>query len=221
MQARDVMTRDVVTVGPDTSTKYAAEVMAKRGFAALPVVDDHDRLVGIVAELDVLRDRLPADPRLHARRDRSTSDTPSLLVHGVMTAGVHTVEATDDVADIARLFVDDRLRSVPVLEDGRLAGIIGRRDLLRTLMRPDAEISADVLRLVEDYTGDLGAWDVTVTDGIATIRRTRGLPQVSAEVEERALRALATTVGGVVDVRILTEPTPTDVSPEHSADAPA
>jgi CBS domain-containing protein len=138
-----------------------------------------------------------------------------------MTAGVHTVEATDDVADIARLFVDDRLRSVPVLEDGRLAGIISRRDLLRTLMRPDAEISADVLRLVEDYTGDLGAWDVTVTDGIATIRRTRGLPQVSAEVEERALRALATTVGGVVDVRILTEPTPTDVSPEHSADAPA
>jgi CBS domain-containing protein len=221
VQARDVMTRDVVTVGPDTSTKYAAEVMAKRGFAALPVVDDHDRLVGIVAEVDVLRDRLPADPRLHARRDRSTSGTPSLLVHGVMTAGVRTVEATDDVADIARLFVDDRLRSVPVLEDGRLAGIISRRDLLRTLMRPDAEINADVLRLVEDYTGDLGAWDVTVTDGIATIRRTRGLPQVSAEIEERALRALATTVGGVVGVRILTEPTPTDVSPEHSADAPA
>jgi CBS domain-containing protein len=221
VQARDVMTRDVVTVGPDTSTKYAAEVMAERGFAALPVVDDHDRLVGIVAEVDVLRDRLPADPRLHARRDRSMSGTPSLLVHGVMTAGVRTVEATDDVADIAQLFVDDRLRSVPVLEDGRLAGIISRRDLLRTLMRPDAEISADVLRLVEDYTGDLGAWDVTVTDGIATIRRTRGLPQVSAEIEERALRALATTVGGVVGVRILTEPTPTDVSPEHSADAPA
>jgi CBS domain-containing protein len=218
VQARDVMTRDVVTVGPDTSVKYAAEVMAERGFAALPVVDDQDRLVGIIAEADVLRDRLPADPRLHARRDRSTSEAPpSLLVHGVMTAGVRTVEATDDVADVARLFVDDRLRSVPVLEHGRLAGIVSRRDLLRTLVRPDAEIRADVLRLVEGYTGDLGSWDVTVTEGLTTIRRTRGLTQVSAEVEERALRALATTVGGVVGVRVLTDV----VATERSADASA
>ena len=56
MQARDVMTREVMTVGPNTSAKYAAEVMADRGFAALPVVDDELRLVGIVAEADVLRD---------------------------------------------------------------------------------------------------------------------------------------------------------------------
>src|SRR4051794_5028341 len=124
VQVRDVMTREVVTVGPDTSAKYAAEVMAERGFAALPVIDDH-RLVGIVAEADVLDDRMPADPRLHARRDRPTSDTPpSLLVRGVMTAGVRTVEATDDVADVARLFVGDRLRSVPVVEHGRLVGIV-------------------------------------------------------------------------------------------------
>jgi CBS domain-containing protein len=198
------MTREVVTVGPQTSIKYAAEVMAERGFAALPVVDDEDRLVGIVAEADVLRDRLAADPRRHARRDRPPPEAPpSVLVQGVMTAGVRTVEATDDVADIARLFVDHRLRSVPVLEHGRLAGIVSRRDLLRTLVRPDAEIRADVLRLVEGYTGDLGAWDVTVTEGMAVIQRIRSLPQVSAEVEERALRALATTVGGVIGVRVV------------------
>jgi CBS domain-containing protein len=199
VQARDVMTRQVVTVGPDTSTKYAAEVMAERGFAALPVVDDHDQLVGIVAEAD-----------------RPTPDAPpSLLVHGLMTARVRTVEATDDVSDIARLFVDDRLRSVPVLEHGRLAGIVSRRDLLRMLMRPDADIRADLLRLVEDYTGDLGAWDVTVTEGLATIRRTRGLPQVSTEVEERALRELASTVGGVAGVRVVTD----SVGTERPADA--
>jgi CBS domain-containing protein len=206
VQARDVMTREVVTVGPDTSAKYAAEVMAEHGFAALPVLDDDNRLVGIVAEADVLRDRLPADPRLHARRDTpAAAAPPALLVRGVMTPGVRTVEATADVADIARLFVDDRLRSVPVLEHGRLAGIVSRRDLLRSLVRPDEEIRADVLRLVEGYTGDLGAWEVTVSEGLATIRRIRGVPQVSAEVEERALRALATTVGGVVAVRVLTD----------------
>jgi CBS domain-containing protein len=212
------MTREVVTVGPDTSTKYAAEVMAERGFAALPVIDDDDQLVGIVAEADVLRDRLPADPRLHTRRDQPTPDAPpSLLVHGVMTTAVRTVEATDDIADVARRFVHDRLRSVPVLEHGRLAGIVSRRDLLRTLVRPDDEIRADVLHLVEGYTGDLGAWEVSVTEGIATIGRTRGRPQVSSEVEERALRELGTTVGGVVEVHVHTDSVPT----QRPADATA
>jgi CBS domain-containing protein len=198
------MTREVVTVGPDTSAKYAGEVMADRGFAALPVVDDDLRLVGIVAEVDVLRDRIPADPRLHARRDQAgPAAAPSLLVRGVMTPLVRTVEVTDDVADIARLFVDDALRSVPVLADGRLAGIVSRRDLLRALVRPDAEIRTDVLRLVEGYTGDLGAWEVAVTEGMVTVRRTRGEPQVSDAVEDRALRALAATIAGVVGVRVL------------------
>jgi CBS domain-containing protein len=217
VQARDVMTREVVTVGPQTSAKHAAEVMADRGFAALPVVDDDDQVVGIVAEADVLRDRMPTDPRLHARRDAAPDDAPpSPLVDGIMTARVRTVQATDDVADIARLFVDDRLRSVPVLEHGRLVGIVSRRDVLRALVRPDTEIRTDVLRLVEDYTGDVGAWDVSVADGTATIRRTRGLPQVSAEVEERALRALALAIGGVVGVRVLTGA----AEPRQSTDAP-
>ncbi|SFE86492.1 CBS domain-containing protein [Blastococcus tunisiensis] len=204
MQARDVMTREVVTVGPDTSAKYAAELMAERGFAAVPVVADDDRLVGIVAEADVLADRLPPDPRLHLRRDEAGEDVPPpLLVRGVMTEGVRTVDATADISDIARLFVDDRLRSVPVLEHGRLAGIVSRRDLLRALVRSDDVLRQDVLRLVEGYTGEPGAWDVRVTEGMATVRRTRGTPDVPVEVEDRALRALAHTVAGVIGVRVL------------------
>ncbi|MGY1631159.1 HPP family protein [Geodermatophilus sp. SYSU D01186] len=203
MQARDVMTRSVVTVGPETSAKYAAEVMAERGFAALPVVDDADRLVGIVAEADVLRDRLPQDPRLHLRRDGDAPAAPALLVHGVMTGEVRTVQGTADIADVARLFVDERLRSVPVLDGDRLVGIVSRRDLLRTLVRPDAEIRHDLLHLVEGYTGSVDAWAVAVADGVATIQRTRGTPDPSPEVEERALSELARTVGGVVSVRVL------------------
>jgi CBS domain-containing protein len=206
VQVQEVMTRDVVTVGPATSAKYAAELMAERGFAALPVVDEGDLLVGIVAEADVLRDRMPRDPRLHARRDHEATATPSVLVHGVMTPRVRTVDVRADVADVARLFVDDRLRSVPVLEHGRLVGIVSRRDLLRTLVRPDDVIRGDVLGLVEGYTGEPGAWTVDVVEGIVTIRRTHGAPQVSRDVEERALRALATTVGGVVDVRVPSGP---------------
>jgi CBS domain-containing protein len=198
------MTRDVFTVGPDTSAKYAAEVLAEHGFAALPVVDGDQQLVGIVAEADLLRDRLPADPRLHLRRDESAAENaPPLLVRGAMTADVRLVEAAADVADVARLFVDERIRSVPVLERGRLVGIVSRRDLLRALVRPDDEIRHDLLRLVEGYTGELGSWEVAVTEGVATVRRTRGTPEGPPGVEDRALRALGHTVPGVISVRVL------------------
>ena len=227
MQVRDVMTREVVTVGPDTSAKYAAEVMADRGFAALPVVDDDYRLVGIVAEADVLQNRLPSDPRLHLRREEERPEQPPpLLVRGVMTVGVRTVDSGADIADVARLLIDARLRSVPVLEHGRLAGIVSRRDLLAALVRPDADIRHDLLQLVEGYTGDLGCWDVRVTDGVATIGRTRGVPEIPAQGEERALRSLAHTVAGVVSVRILGGPEETagrqgPAAPAVDADASA
>ena len=218
MQAREVMTRDVITVGPDSFVKQAAEVMAQRGFAALPVVDEDNGLVGIVAEADVLRDRLPPDPRLHLRRDEpSTQSLPPLLVRDVMTADVRSVEASADIADVARMFVDQHLRSVPVLEHGRTVGIVSRRDLLRTLARPDDSIRADLLRAVEDYTGEVGCWDIAVTEGAATVRRTQGTPEGSARVEERALQELAPTVVGVVSVRVLPQPAgtaqPADASP--------
>jgi CBS domain-containing protein len=219
VQVRDVMTRDVVTVGPDTSAKYAGEVLAERGFAALPVVDDHQQLVGIVAEADLLRDRLPADPRLHLRREAPAPESPPpLVVRGVMTARVRVVETGADVSDVARLFVDERLRSVPVVEDGRLVGIVSRRDLLTALVRADAVIRDELLHLVEGYTGDLGCWDVSVTEGVATVRRIRGAPERSIPVERRALETLARTVPGVIGVRILSGPD-TDAAPPGTADA--
>ena len=208
MQVRDVMTREVVTVGPDTSAKYAAELLAGRGFAALPVVDDADRLVGIVAEADVLQDRLPADPRLHLRRDEEIPEhPPPLLVRGIMTVGVRTVDAGADVSDVARLFIDDRLRSVPVLEHGRLAGIVSRRDLLASLVRPDAEIRQ------RPAPAGGGVHRRPRAAGTSPSRRgsprsggPAGHPEVPAQVEERAVRALAHTVAGVVSVRVLPGP---------------
>jgi CBS domain-containing protein len=208
VQARDVMTRDVVTVGPMTSAKYAAEVMERHGYAALPVVDD-DALIGIVAEADVLRHRIPTDPRLHARREEDSGPVAPQLVGEVMTADVRTVDVRTDLADIAGIFVDDRLRSVPVLEDGRLAGIVSRRDVLHALVRPDDELRDELQGLVESYTGEPGAYDVRVTDGVATVRRVTGRAQPSAAVEEQAITEIARTVGGIVACRVSSE------APQH------
>ncbi|MCW2704948.1 MAG: putative signal-transduction protein containing cAMP-binding and domain [Blastococcus sp.] len=218
VQTRDAMTRDVITIAPDSLVKRAAEMMAERGFAALPVVDRDDKLVGIVAQGDVLRDRLAPDPRLHLRRETAADHSvPPLLVRDVMTAEVRSVEASADIADVARMFVDQHLRSVPVLEHGRTVGIVSRRDLLRTLARPDDTIRADLLRAVEEYTGETGCWDIAVTEGAATVRRTQGTSQSSPRVEERALQELAPTVVGVVSVRVLPQPAgtaqPADASP--------
>jgi CBS domain-containing protein len=198
------MTRGVITVGPESPVKRAAELMAERGFAALPVIDEDGRLIGIIAEADVLRDRLLPDPRLHLRRDEpATRSVPRQLVRGVMTAGVRSVEPSADLADVARIFIHEHVRSVPVVEHGRTVGIVSRRDLLRGLVRPDDSIRVDLLRVVEDYTGELGCWDITVTAGLATIRRADGASDVSARVEEGALLELASTVGGVVSIRVL------------------
>ncbi len=203
MQVRDVMTRDVVTVGPDTSAKYAGELLAEHGFAALPVVDDDGQVVGIVAEADVLRDRLPRDPRLHLLRQDEQEHVLPLLVRGVMSGDVRCLEPRADVSDVARLFVDERLRSAPVLDGERLVGVVSRRDLLRVLVRTDREIRSELEALVERYTEEPGVWEVTVTEGMATIRRTRGQSQDPPGVEDRALAALARTVGGVIDLRVL------------------
>ncbi|MGY1700233.1 CBS domain-containing protein [Geodermatophilus sp. SYSU D00766] len=221
MQTRDVMTRAVVVVGAHTTLRHAAEVMADRGFAALPVVDEDLRLVGIVAEADLLRSRIHEDPRLHALRDDpGTPPTPS-RVDEVMTRDVRAVDVTADVGDVARLFVDAGLRSVPVTDGGRLVGIVSRRDLLRLLIRSDDHAREELLRLVEGYTGDVDAWDVAVRDGAATIRRLRGEPQGSEEVEWRTLTALARTVGGITAVRVLAAPRATaGTGPDRPLSAP-
>jgi CBS domain-containing protein len=211
VQVEEIMTTQVTTVGPDSSAKSAGQVMADRGFAALPVVDGSGVVIGIVAEADVLRGRLQQDPRLHLRRDNALGTIPPLLVRGVMTTAVRTVLATADVAELAHVFLDEGLRSVPVLDDERLVGIVSRRDALRALARSDDEIERDVRRLVDSYTGNPDAWAVTVTEGVVDLRRPVAMTQKApaadsadehAAVDAETVGTLARTVPGVVAVRL-------------------
>jgi CBS domain-containing protein len=104
---------------PDWPVARAAELLARCGFAALPVVDGQEHLVGVVGEGDVVVDRLdPGDGVRHTVAD-------------IMTAEVLTAPPSLDLAALTRRMVSGGRRVVPIVDGGRLVGIVTRRDLLR------------------------------------------------------------------------------------------
>lgn len=146
----DVMTRDVVTVGPDTEFRDIVAALHARGISALPVVDDERRILGIVSEADLLRAQveqaedthlLPGLRRLANRHTKGEGHT----AHELMTTPVVSVEPGAGTLRGARLMDRHHVKRLPVVDaDGRLIGIVSRCDLLRTFLRPDGEIRAEI-----------------------------------------------------------------------------
>lgn len=126
MQLREVMNTPVVTVRASSPTDEVAAVLVSNGFAAVPVVDDNGVLVGIVDEADLVRSRvLPEGGQL--------DDLPVPHAGDVMTTPVLSSRPEDDVADVAALMLDQCVRAVAVVHEGRPIGIITRRDVLRAV----------------------------------------------------------------------------------------
>lgn len=193
MRARDIMASPVVTVRVDTHVKDAAAVLASRGFTALPVVDAEDRLIGIVSEADLVRDRIPPDPRHRVHRvvpPRQLPDRPT--VGDVMTSPVATMGPGADVAELAAALLSSGHRCMPIVEGNRVVGVVSRRDLVRVVGREDAAIARDVLRKLEIYGGP-DRWEVEVRDGVVTIADSR-----DDETDRHVARVIAEAVPGVV-----------------------
>ncbi|MFC7572508.1 CBS domain-containing protein [Klenkia terrae] len=93
-----------------------------------------------------------------------------------MTAPATAVDVADDVADAARLLLERSHRSLPVLQHGRVVGVLSRRDLLGMLLRRDEEVRLDLLGVIEQYTGEPGRFEVGVSDGCAALVRRAGAP---------------------------------------------
>lgn len=196
MRARDLMTSPVVSVGPDAPVKEAARLLVSHGFAVLPVVDANDRLLGVVSEADLLRNRLLPDPRdlIHGRPSEPPRPAPP-TVGGVMTTDVLTAVPDTHTAELGRLMVDRHLRAVPVVDRDRLVGIVSRVDVLRTIARDDDTIAHDVRRHLS--AAGRRRWQVAVTDGVVT------LASEGADDTDRHIAAVvAGCAPGVVDVRI-------------------
>lgn len=111
----------VATVAPDTSIGELLAGLSDRGIGAMVVVSATGSLVGIVSERDVVR-------QLHARGPAVLQGT----VGDIMTTEVATCDPHDDIVDIMRLMTERRFRHLPVLQDGRLAGIVSIGDIVKS-----------------------------------------------------------------------------------------
>jgi CBS domain-containing protein len=195
MRVRDIMSHPVFTVRSTDPIEGAAALLADRRITAAPVVDGDGRLIGIVSEGDLLRDRIPDDPTAHLRPLES-HHRPKVVAE-VMTRNVVTAWLDEDVSDVARTMLHRDVRSVPVLDGGRLVGIISRRDLLRTVVRTDEVLRDEVQQRLDGYSGGTRRWTAAVTDGTATIAGT-----FDDETEQRIVSVLVHTVPGVGAVNL-------------------
>jgi CBS domain-containing protein len=131
MKARELMSSPVIFLRPRVPADVAAALLVSHGFTSAPVVDDDGYLVGIATEADLVRGRFVPD-------GWTVDDGPEPLVSEVMTHAPVCLRPEDDVADIVSTMLDAGIRSVPIVDDGRLVGIVSRRDVLRVVARGGA-----------------------------------------------------------------------------------
>jgi CBS domain-containing protein len=128
MLATDVMSRNVVSVRPNMPTRAAAALLVVHGFTSAPVVTAEGELRGIVTEADLMRGQPLPSPE-HA------DTTPDTTAGEVMTPDPRTMRPIDELSDVVAVMLAAGIRSVPIVEDGLLVGIISRRDILRCVAR--------------------------------------------------------------------------------------
>jgi CBS domain-containing protein len=142
--ARDIMSHPVVRVRPDASVGEAVRLMAEHNLGAVVVVDEQDTPCGILTESDLLvRVAHPHYPPVLSilgaviplpggeSLDETLRKITAVLVSELMSSPVHTTSVDTPVANVADLMVEEKVRHVPVLEDGRLVGMVSRGDLVR------------------------------------------------------------------------------------------
>jgi CBS domain-containing protein len=201
----DVMTTSVVTVDRITPYKEIARLLAAHRISGVPVVMMGRVVAGVVTEADLLRAQ--AAIARHLRSGARPSwwpgrRHPALTAGELMTSPAVTIGPGATVPAAARLMSARHLRRLPVVdEDGRIAGIVSRRDLLSVFLRPDEEILAGIRAVIEEVLpaapGDAG---VSVRDGVVTLTGTPGLHAgAHADLIPLAIR-LMWNVDGVVDV---------------------
>ncbi|WP_052891055.1 CBS domain-containing protein [Thermogemmatispora carboxidivorans] len=117
MIARDIMTRTVYTIRPEASAQEAAKLLDQKRISGAPVVDGDGRLIGMVTEADII----------------SKVNREGLRVADIMSHELIVVSAETSLEEIAALLSERKIKRVPVIENGRLVGIVSRADIVHAV----------------------------------------------------------------------------------------
>ncbi|RII30575.1 MAG: hypothetical protein CXR30_06215 [Geobacter sp.] len=143
----DIMTKDVVTVKPETTIRQLAEIFETRRFGTLPVIDDDGNLVGIVTESDLVEQGknlhiptvisvfdwvipLEGERTLERELQRMTAQT----VGEIYTKDIKTVAPSEGISSAADVMSNNKLHALPVTVAGKLVGIVSRIDIIRNMI---------------------------------------------------------------------------------------
>jgi len=147
LTARDIMTPDPVTIGPEAGVTDAARLMTDRSVGALPVVDAHGALVGLVTEGDLIMQDVKLEfptyiqlldgfimyPPAHARFEHELKKAVAATVEDVMSADPVTVSADAAIEDVATLLAEKDVSRLPVMDGEKLVGIVSKHDIVKAI----------------------------------------------------------------------------------------
>jgi CBS domain-containing protein len=147
LKVKDIMTKELVTVSPQTEITIAAKILLEKRINGLPVIDDSGKLVGILCQSDLVAQQksIPI-PSVYTvldsfipltslkRIDKEVKKIAALKVEQAMTPKPVTVGPETDIEDVARLMVDKKYHTLPVMEGDKIVGVVGKEDVLKTLL---------------------------------------------------------------------------------------
>jgi len=206
MRIADVMTKEVLTVTPETSIKEVARLLAARGISGLPVVDTGRHVVGVVSEADILqKERRFEQPtridRMLHRTNGAAAKRAATTAGEAMTSPAITVKGSRRVDVAAALMLDKSVNRLPVVnEQGELVGIVTRADLVRAFVHTDEEIAKEIRDdvIVRELWLRPEDFELTVTRGEVTLAG-----HFAGDDERDLLIRRVTLVPGVVSVEVM------------------
>jgi CBS domain-containing protein len=199
---RDVMSTHVIAVRQTAPYKEMAAMLHDQRVSAFPVIDEDNKVIGVVSETDLLtKEALEGTvPRtLLSRQERVRKQVNAVIAADLMTRPAVTIGPDEPVTSAARLMFDQRVKRLPVVsDDGTLIGIVTRSDVLSVYNRPDAQIQQQVTQdlMLGTFVRDPGRFTVTVKDGIVTVAGAPETTQTGLDIID-AVRHME----GVVAVR--------------------
>ena len=179
---KDVMTTQVVAVRSGATFKEMAAALRQYRVSAFPVIDEHEKVIGIVSEADLLAKEALTDPGVvtGVLDHRDVSKAEGLTAGDLMTPRAVTVRPEDSVEHAAQLMYFLKVKRMPVVDaDGGLVGLVSRADVLAVYDRPDDDIREEITGnvIVRGFGKDPRQFAVTVQAGVVTVQ---GSPETAA-----------------------------------------